>query len=201
MPTKVKQVTSNTTSRPSLTIKDIPISERPRERILQHGATHCTNQDLIALILRSGTKTDSVLHLSQRILQQFEGLQYLQHATLEELTSINGIGETKAIQLLATCELGKRIATFRVQDRVVIRSPQDGANYVMQEMKALHQEHFVCAYLNTKNQVIHKQTVFIGSLNASIVHPREVYREALRRSSASLICFHNHPSGVRLQGA
>jgi DNA repair protein RadC len=80
-------------------------------------------------------------------------------------------------------------------DRYVIRSPQDGANYVMEEMRFLSQEHFVCLYLNTKNQVLHKQTVFIGSLNASIVHPREVFKEAFKRSAASLICFHNHPSG------
>jgi len=119
----------------------------------------------------------------------------LKDATLEELTKIKGIGKAKAIQLLAAVELGRRINSLTNEERYAIRSPEDGANYVMDEMRFLNQEHFVCLYLNTKNQVIHKQTVFIGSLNASIVHPREVFREAFRRSAASIICLHNHPSG------
>jgi DNA repair protein RadC len=119
----------------------------------------------------------------------------LKSATLEEITSINGIGSAKAIQILAAVEIGRRISNLSYNDRYVIRSPEDGANYVMNDMRFLSQEHFVCLYLNTKNQVIHKQTIFIGSLNASIVHPREVYREALKRSAASIIALHNHPSG------
>jgi DNA repair protein RadC len=91
--------------------------------------------------------------------------------------------------------LGKRVSRLQIDERYIIRSPDDGAKYVMDEMRFLSQEHFVCIYLNTKNQVLHKKTVFIGSLNASIVHPREVFKEAMRRSAASIICFHNHPSG------
>ncbi len=119
----------------------------------------------------------------------------LMNASLEELTKIKGVGEAKAIQLLAAIELGKRIANMKNEKRYVIRSPEDGANYVMEEMRFLTQEHFVCLFLNTKNEVIHKQTIFIGSLNASIVHPRELFKEAFRRSAASMICLHNHPSG------
>lgn len=119
----------------------------------------------------------------------------LMNASLEELTKIKGVGEAKAIQLLAAIELGKRIANMKNEERYVIRSPEDGANYVMEEMRFLTQEHFVCLFLNTKNEVIHKQTIFIGSLNASIVHPRELFKEAFRRSAASMICLHNHPSG------
>jgi DNA repair protein RadC len=111
------------------------------------------------------------------------------------MTEIKGIGQAKAIQVLAAVEIGRRIANLNYQDRYVIRSPEDGANYVMNDMGFLSQEHFVCLYLNTKNQVLHKQTIFIGSLNASIVHPREVFREALKRSAASIICLHKHPSG------
>ena len=91
------------------------------------------------------------------------------------------------MQLLAAVEIGRRISNLSYDDRYVIRSPEDGANYVMNDMRFLSQEHFVCMYLNTKNQVIHKKTIFIGSLNASIVHPREVFREALKRSAASII--------------
>lgn len=124
----------------------------------------------------------------------------LKDATLDEITAIKGIGRAKAIQILAAIEIGRRIANLNYHDRYVIRSPEDGANYVMNDMRFLTQEHFVCLYLNTKNQVLHKKTVFIGSLNASIVHPREVFKEALKRSAAAVICLHNHPSGVRLQG-
>lgn len=119
----------------------------------------------------------------------------LKNATLEELTSIKGVGKAKAVQLLASIELGRRIASFREEDKYVIRSPEDGANYVMEEMRFLSQEHFVCLFLNTKNQVLFQKTIFIGSLNSSIVHPREIFKEALKRSAASIICVHNHPSG------
>jgi DNA repair protein RadC len=150
---------------------------------------------LLAILLRTGTKSESVLQLSKRLITEFEGLRMLTDASLNELTSIKGIGEAKAIQILAAVELGRRIVNLTYDERYVIRSPEDGANYMMEEMRFLNQEHFVCLYLNTKNQVMHKQTVFIGSLNASIVHPREVFKEAFRRSAASIICLHNHPSG------
>lgn len=149
----------------------------------------------MAIILRTGTKNESVLQLAQRLIKEFQGLRMLMTASLEELTKIKGVGEAKAIQLLAAIELGKRIANMKNEERYVIRSPEDGANYVMEEMRFLTQEHFVCLFLNTKNEVIHKQTIFIGSLNASIVHPRELFKEAFRRSAASMICLHNHPSG------
>jgi DNA repair protein RadC len=184
-----------------LMIRDFPEDERPRERFMKYGPQSLSNHELIAILLRTGTKEESVLQLSNRLLTQFEGLRLLKSATLQEMTEIKGIGQTKAIQVLAAVELGRRVSNLAFDERYVIRSPEDGAKYMMNDMRFLTQEHFVCLYLNTKNQVIHKQTIFIGSLNASIVHPREVYREALKRSAASIICLHNHPSGVRLQGA
>jgi DNA repair protein RadC len=179
----------------SLMIRDFPQDERPRERFIQNGPASLSNHELIAILLRTGTKDESVLQLSNRLLTNFEGLRLLKDATLEEMTEIKGIGQAKAIQILAAVEIGRRIANLNYTERYVIRSPEDGANYVMNDMRFLSQEHFVCLYLNTKNQVLHKQTIFIGSLNASIVHPREVFREALKRSAASIICLHNHPSG------
>ncbi|MEH7493458.1 RadC family protein [Neobacillus niacini] len=179
----------------SLMIRDFPQDERPRERFIQNGPASLSNHELIAILLRTGTKDESVLQLSNRLLTNFEGLRLLKDATLEEMTEIKGIGQAKAIQILAAVEIGRRITNLNYTDRYVIRSPEDGANYVMNDMRFLSQEHFVCLYLNTKNQVLHKQTIFIGSLNASIVHPREVFREALKRSAASIICLHNHPSG------
>jgi DNA repair protein RadC len=178
-----------------LLIRDFPHEERPRERLLSDGPSNLSNQELLAILLRTGTKKESVLQLSNRLLNHFEGLRLLKDASVEEITSIKGIGQVKAVQIMASIELGRRIGRLQYEDRYVIRSPEDGAKYVMDDMRFLSQEHFVCLYLNTKNQVLHRQTIFIGSLNASIVHPREVYKEAFRRSAASVICIHNHPSG------
>jgi len=176
-------------------IKDVPKEDRPRERLLKHGAGHLSNQELLAILLGSGTKEESVIALSNRVLMHFEGLKLLTDATIEELMAIKGIGVAKGVLLLATIELGKRMNQYKPDDKYIIRSPDDGANYIMEEMRSLKQEHFVVLFLNTKNQVIHRQTIFIGSLNASIVHPREVFREAVKRSAASIIVAHNHPSG------
>lgn len=179
----------------SIMIKDVPKEDRPRERLLKLGSSHLSNQELIAILLGSGTKDESVTSLSNRVLMHFEGLKLLSDATIEELTAIKGIGPAKGVFILASIELGKRMNAYKPNERYIIRSPEDGADYVMEEMRSLNQEHFVTLFLNTKNQIIHKQTIFIGSLNASIVHPREVYREAVKRSAASIICVHNHPSG------
>lgn len=176
-------------------IRDVHEADRPRERLIQQGSQSLSNQELIAILLRTGTREESVLHLANRVLMYFEQLHELKHATIEEVVSIKGIGEVKATQLLAAVELGRRLAQKQVNERFTIRSPHDAATYLMPDMTSLQQEHFVVLFLNVKNQVIHRQTIFIGSLNASIVHPREIFREAVKRSAASIICAHNHPSG------
>ncbi|MUV39430.1 UPF0758 protein [Lentibacillus sp. JNUCC-1] len=180
---------------PSVMIKDVPKAERPRERLLKFGASHLSNQELLAILLGSGTKNESVMALANRVLMHFEGVQLLKNSTIEELTAIKGIGDAKGVVILAALELGQRMNQFKPGEKYVIRSPEDGADFVMEEMRHLNQEHFVVLFLDTKNQVIHRKTIFIGSLNASIVHPREVFREAVKRSAASIICAHNHPSG------
>ncbi|UTI41899.1 DNA repair protein RadC [Niallia sp. RD1] len=179
----------------SLLIKDFPNDERPRERFIKQGPESLANHELIAILIQTGSKNESVLTLANKLLIHFDGLRLLKDASLDELKAIKGIGTAKAIQLMAAIELGRRVSNLEFTDRYCIRSPEDAAKYMMNEMRFLSQEHFVCLYLNTKNQVMHKQVVFIGSLNASIVHPREVYKEAFRRSAASIICLHNHPSG------
>jgi len=177
-------------------IHDVHEADRPRERLIRQGAKSLSNQELIAILLGTGTKRESVLTVANRVLINFEKLHNLKHATLEEMTEIKGIGEAKAVLLLAAIELGRRLASKDLEERFTIRTPEDAATFLMQDMTSLQQEHFVCLYLNVKNQVIHKQTVFVGSLNASIVHPREIFREAVKRSAASIICSHNHPSGI-----
>lgn len=176
-------------------IRDAHTVDRPRERLRQNGAQQLTNQELLAIIFRVGIKNLSVTQLAANVLTHFEHLHDIKDATVEELIEINGIGEVKAIELLAAIELGRRVSAKQVQDRWTIRTPDDAATLLMSDMTALKQEHFVVLYLNVKNQVIHKQTIFMGSLNASIVHPREIFREAVKRSAASIICAHNHPSG------
>lgn len=179
----------------SISMKDLPKEDRPRERLLRYGANHLSNQELLAILIGSGTKNESVMDLSKRLLMHFEGLNLLADAAIEELTAIKGIGPAKGVTLLASIELGLRISRYRPTRRYVVRTPEDGAQYVMEEMRSLNQEHFVALFLDTKNQILHQQTIFIGSLNASIVHPREIFREAVKRSAASIICVHNHPSG------
>src|SRR5699024_10186018 len=176
----------------SIMIKDVPKEDRPRERLLKLGASYLSNQELLAILLGSGTKQESVMSLSNRILMHFEGLKLLNDATIEELTAIKGIGIAKGVVILSAIELGKRMNEYKPNERYTIRSPEDGADYVMEEMRNLPQEHFVVLFNNTKNQIIHSKTIYIVSLNASIVHPREVYREAVKRSAASIICAHNH---------
>ncbi|UOQ93877.1 DNA repair protein RadC [Halobacillus shinanisalinarum] len=182
-------------SETSIMIKDVPKQDRPRERLIELGATHLSNQELLAILLGSGTRQESVTSLAQRLLIHFEGVMLLKDATIEELTAIRGIGSAKAVLILSAIELGRRIQQMKPVERYMIRSPEDGADFVMEEMRELKQEHFIVLFLNTKNQVLHRQTIFIGSLNASIVHPREVFKEAVKRSAASIICAHNHPSG------
>ncbi len=180
---------------PALMIRDVHMADRPRERLIRQGPESLSNQELIAILLRTGTKQESVLHLANRVLTFFEQIQELKNATLEEMMSVKGIGEAKAVQLLAAVELGRRLAQQQTNEKFTIRSPKDAATYLMPDMVSLQQEHFVVLFLNVKNQILHKQTIFIGSLNASIVHPREIFREAVKRSAASIICAHNHPSG------
>jgi len=176
-------------------IKNVPKEDRPRERMLRYGPSHLSNQEILAILIGSGTKDESVMSVANFVLMHFDGLQLLRDATIEELISIKGIGTAKGLIILSAIELGKRMNEYKPNEKYVIRSPEDGADYVMEEMRYLKQEHFVVLFLNTKNQIIHQQTIFIGSLNASIVHPREVYREAVKRSAASIIVAHNHPSG------
>lgn len=176
----------------NIKIHDVHEADRPRERLLRQGAKSLSNQELIAILLGTGTKQESVLTVANRVLLNFEKLHNLKFATLEEMTEIKGIGEAKAVLLLAAIELGRRLASKEDEQRFTIRSPEDAATYLMQDMTSLQQEHFVCLFLNVKNQVLHKKTIFVGSLNASIVHPREIFREAVKRSAASIICAHNH---------
>mgnify|MGYP000318124722 FL=1 len=182
----------------NILMKDIPQEERPRERLLRFGAQVLSDAELLAVLLRTGTRSESALVLAQRILKGdggISGLAYVVNSTVEELSKIKGIGLAKAVQIKAAVELGRRISRYSGGQQVTITSPLDVKALLMEEMRFLEKEHFKAILLNTKNHVISIEDISVGSLNSSIVHPREVFKPAIKRSSASIILVHNHPSG------
>lgn len=176
-------------------LRDIPNEEKPRERMMKYGAGALSQAELLAIILRTGTRRESVIHMAQRMLGEVGGIRGFMDLNLEELIKMRGIGPAKAVQIKAGIELGQRLAVMRQPETAIIRSPRDAAEVVMEQLRYLQKEHFVCLFLNTKNHIIAQETLSMGSLNASIVHPREVFRAAIKCSSASIVCVHNHPSG------
>ncbi|MGB9660978.1 MAG: RadC family protein [Moorellaceae bacterium] len=177
-----------------MTIKTMPPDLRPRERMLAVGPQALSNAELLALLLRTGTPQETALELAERLLAQPSGLRYLAEASLEELRDQKGIGLAKAAQIKAAIELGRRLSVY-MADRSVIQHPEDVARLLMEEMRYLDREHFRTVSLNTKNRVLAIDNVAVGSLNASLVHPREVFKGPVRRSAAAVILVHNHPSG------
>lgn len=178
----------------NLTIKDLPRDVRPRERLAAAGPQSLSTSELLAIILGTGTRSESALALAGRLLSP-SGLRYLVEASLEELSALKGIGPAKAAQIKAALELGKRMVASTGAVRPSVCSPEDAGNLVMEDMRYLDRESFRVILLDTKNHVLGIETVSLGSLNASIVHPREVFRHAIRRSAAAIILVHNHPSG------
>lgn len=178
-----------------VTIKELPVEERPRERLLRHGAGVLSNAELLAILLRTGTKNESAISMAYRILKQDHGLRYLVDSDVEQLASINGIGKAKAAQIKAAIELGRRLSAFELGVDKPVKCPQDVADLLMEEMRYLKKEHMKLMLLNIKCNLISVEEISVGSLNASIVHPREVFNPAIRKSSASIIMVHNHPSG------
>lgn len=180
----------------SLRIKDIPQNERPKEKLLTYGAEILSNSELLAIILRTGIQGENVLQLSGRLLSELEGLDGLLSANFNDITSIKGIKGGKASQILALSELFKRFKTLKAMKKdVKINSPKDLADLLMGEMNELTQEVLKVVLLSTKNVIIGTKDVFKGSLNTSIVHPREIFKQAIDKNSASIIICHNHPSG------
>lgn len=177
-------------------LKEVPENLQPRERFLEVGVENLSDAELLAIVLRTGLKEEHVLRFAERILHHFSGLQGLKEASLEELQEVKGIGLIKAMELKATMDLGGRAArSHRVKYGQILSSFQLGQDLIFQ-MKDLQQEHLIAIYLNTKNEIIKKETLFVGSLNQAIAHPREIFKGALKASAASLILAHNHPSGI-----
>lgn len=176
-------------------IRDLPVDLRPRERLAYAGAGALNTAELLAIILRVGGRGENVIRMAERLLTQFGGLAGLAQASFDELRQQHGMGEAKATQIKAALELGRRLLVAAPQERLQVRSPSDVASLLMAEMGLLEQEHLRTVLLDTKNHVQRVTTVYAGSLNAAVVRVGEVFREAVRANSASIIVVHNHPSG------
>jgi DNA repair protein RadC len=181
----------------SFTIHDLPISERPRERLQKLGAEALSAQEILAVILGRGVSGESVMVTAQRLLSKFNSLKGLAQASVEELSQVRGIGLAKAAQLKAAFELANRLEGYTgVEDKPVVKTPEDVVNLVGSRLKGKKKEYFLAILLDMRNQLIKIAEISVGSLEASIVHPREVFKEAISASAASVIFAHNHPSGV-----
>lgn len=176
-------------------LKDLPAELLPRERLYALGPEVLSNREVLAILLRTGVKGENVLDLAERLLADSGGLSGLARLTVHELAQLHGLGKAKASGLKAALELGRRLVSSDPASRPVINSPQDVAHLVMEEMRHFDREHFRVVTLNTKNHVLGISPISVGSLNSSLVHPRECFKEAIRRNSNAIILLHNHPSG------
>lgn len=176
-------------------LAEMPIESRPRERLEQYGEKALANHELLAILLRTGIKGTNVVSVALQVLNAFDDLYYLKTVSLEELMALSGIGKTKAIELKAAIELGTRIAQAPQLKTGQITSSRQVGEMMLAEMSDLQQEHVVVLYLNTKNEIIKKETIFKGGLNSSVAHPREIFKGAVRYSAARIAIVHNHPSG------
>ena len=177
-----------------LKIEDMATEERPSNRLMSNGSASLSNAELLSIILKSGSVAENAINLSQRVLSQFD-LKQLSALGAPQLMKIHGIKSGKAVQIIACFELARRLETFDSSSKFKINSPEDVYRRLYPAMRESKKEHFVELCLDTKNQIIREDTISIGSLNANVVHPREVFRTALIESAAHIIVAHNHPSG------
>src|SRR3990170_7398006 len=177
------------------TIKQLPPELRPRERLLEAGPSALSDGELLGLLFGIGNREKTAVELAGEVISEAGGLHGLYDVSVHELMQVNGIGEAKACIILAAVELGRRIGQVRNPGRPVISSPADVERLLRGRIANLDRENFVVVLLNTKNEVIETSTVSVGTLSASLVHPREVFKSAVSASAASVILAHNHPSG------
>ncbi|MBN1214550.1 MAG: DNA repair protein RadC [Candidatus Lokiarchaeota archaeon] len=174
-------------------ICDISLENRPRERLKTNGLSVLSDAELLAIILQNGYYGENVIDISNRLIASY-GLENLKNLSLTEITKIKGIGTAKACKLLAAFELSKRANAGKICEKV-IHNASDIANHYMEKMKDYKKEHLVAVFLDSKNKIIKDEVISIGTLDSSLVHPREVFKEAIKNSAAGIILVHNHPSG------
>lgn len=181
-------------------LKDLPPDARPRERLLDQGPKALSDSELLAILLGAGSRHETAIELAIRMLATFgdtgpEALRGIAEARPEELARLHGLGPAKAARLLAACELGARVGAVRSTQRPQIASPADVVRLVAPHLRGERKEHALVVWLNGRHQVVGWEDVSVGSLTEALVHPREVFREAIRRGAAAIVLLHNHPSG------
>lgn len=176
-------------------VREMPEEDRPRERLARLGATALRDAELIAVLFRTGTRSQGAVALAEALLRHFGGLRRLGMASIEELSQVNGVGKVKAIELKAALELGMRLAGNLEGKRDKIEGAEDVAKLLMGECRTLEVERFVALLMNTKNEVIKRAEVSVGTLDGTLAMPRDVFRQAVREGVRSVIVCHNHPSG------
>ncbi|MBA3873088.1 MAG: DNA repair protein RadC [Anaerolineae bacterium] len=181
-------------TKPQSSFKSLPVNERPRERMLSQGAASLSNAELIAILMRTGTATDNVLQVAEQVLTRCGGLAGLMRSSHTDLLKIDGMGPTKATQIMAVVELAKRAMTLPLAERTVIDKAEDAARLFM-DMQFLQQEHVRILLLDSARCVIASPTIYIGTLNTSVLRVSEIFRDAISRNSAAIVLAHNHPSG------
>ena len=176
--------------------KNLPDSDKPRERLYMYGSENLSNEELLSIILKTGTKNMSVKEVSLKLLESIGDISRFRDVGINTLMKIDGIGKVKAIEIKAALELGRRV--YMNNDRVeklVFNNAQVIYNYFCERLIDKKQEYFYCVYLDTKGKYIDKKCLFVGTINSSVVHPREIFKEAYLLSANSIVCVHNHPSG------
>jgi DNA repair protein RadC len=176
-------------------IKDWPADERPRERLLKHGASALSDAELLAILIRTGTGSHSALDLARGLLRQEKSLRALSGRSPQELMRTKGIGKAKSVELLAALEIGRRVQSSREEEKLIVRSPEDVAAFMSPALRDLNQEEFHVLVLDAQNGVREDVRLTSGTLNSSLVHPREVFKAAIDHRAAAVIVVHNHPSG------
>ena len=186
---------SGSSSRNQPRIQDLPSGERPRERLRKHGPENLNNGELLAILLRTGSKNENVIALATRLLSERRGLQRLADSSFHDLEQVHGLGEAKIAQVMAALELGKRLAALGPEERTVIRSPGDVAKLLTPEMAFLPQESLRVLRLNIRNQVMGIYEAYKGNVSSAVVRSAEIFRDAVRENCPHIIIVHNHPSG------
>ena len=177
-------------------IKDIPVSDRPRERLINFGASSLSNEEILSIILKSGSKDKSAKTLANELLNKIGGIENIKEINYEFLTNIGGIGPAKACEILASIEFGKRInKKIKGLKNEKFNNSKLVYDYYVNEISDKKQEYFYAVYLDSNKKIIKDKLLFVGTLNNSLVHPREIFKEACLCSASSIICVHNHPSG------
>jgi DNA repair protein RadC len=178
-----------------LRIKDLPASERPRERLAEKGAEALTHAELIAILLRTGLRGRSAIEIGQELLHRFKTLHGLERASLDELRAVKGIGRDKAIALKAAFTLARRMAQELQGDAPLLDTPGKVADFLREEVRGFEVEHFQAVLLNARRKLIQVETISQGLVDQLLVHPREVFKRAIAANASALVLVHNHPSG------